>query len=374
MLGRDLHSLFFHNEERDADNLIIINNISQKGIDENRSRALIDFVSKDEIGLLAANFNLMQESFRRTIQTIINESTNVGEVVSYTNENLIQLSQLIEDVSATTEELSAGMEETAASTDEMSASASEIESAINSISTKAQDGAGRARSISDRANELKCKALYSKEAANRIYRTTENKLIVAINRSKEVEKIGILSKAILQIASQTNLLALNAAVEAARAGEAGRGFAVVAEEIRKLAKNSRTAVSEIQNATSVVIESVHDLVNASEEMHRFINNQVINDYDMLVETGEQYNQDAIMFNDMTADFSTTSEKVMASMHTVMKAIDEIDQASNESASGASRIAEKIIMISGKSHKVLEQTNEVKVRTNKLAQMCSQFKV
>lgn len=354
--------------------LLVLSKLKEMSNSDGDLTKHIDFVSKDEIGQLAENFNLMQESFRGIIRIIMNESTHVGKIVYNTHENINQLSQLIEDVSNTTEELSAGMEETAASTEEMGASALEIESAVESISAKAQDGAEQALLISDRANELKTNANSSKEIANRIHNTTQNKLLEAIERSKEVEKIGVLSEAILQITSQTNLLALNAAIEAARAGEAGRGFAVVAEEIRKLAENSKTAASEIQNVTGVVIESVQNLVTASEEMHGFINHQVIKDYEMLVKTGELYNQDAIMVNDMTADFRTTSEEIMGSVQTVVESINQITYASNESASGTSRIAEKIIIISEKSHKVMEQTNEVKTSTQKLIEICSKFKV
>ncbi len=97
----------------------------------------------------------------------------------------------------------------------------------------------------------------------------------SIEKTNAIEEIKELSQTIMAITSQTNLLALNAAIEAARAGEAGKGFAVVADEIRKLAEDSKQAVSRINDITENVSDAVISMVQDSEELLGFVDTQVL---------------------------------------------------------------------------------------------------
>ncbi|MBW6410766.1 methyl-accepting chemotaxis protein [Clostridium weizhouense] len=334
----------------------------------------IDFTSNDEIGELAKNFNLMQESFRNIVKVIVNESNIVEHKLKNTNKNIDELDYLIQDMFASTEKLSSGMEETAASTEEVSLITSKINSYLDAITTKAKNESENSFLITERANTLKNIAINSKEKAEKINVETQQKLLEAIEKSKEVEKINILSESVLQIASQTNLLSLNASIEAERAGEAGKGFAVVANQIKKLADDSKTTVSEIKTVNDMIINTVENLVNTSKEMVEFINSQVIQDYNMIVKTGEQYSNDANIINNMTTDFNETSNKMSISIGTVVESIKQINSANNESANGTNNISKKMNIISEKSNTMINLLEEVNDSTFKLVSTVSNFKI
>lgn len=330
--------------------------------------------SKDETGILIRSLKIMQHNLRSIVENVKLESANANMAVDEAGIYIQQLNADIEDISATTEELSASMEETSASSEEMSASSVEIERAVDNIASKSQEGALTANDISNRTGQMRNSFLASHENAIKKFNEAKNKLEAALTESKAVEKINSLTDAILQITSQTNLLALNAAIEAARAGEAGKGFAVVADEIRKLAEDSKSTATEIQNITHAVVSSVDNLASSSNELLSFMAHDVEKDYKAMLKATEDYNIDVKNIDDMITDFSSTAEELMASIHNMAQAIGEVTSATNQGAVGIENIAEKSAAIAEKSLDVMKGALKAKNSSDRLANIVSGLKI
>lgn len=330
--------------------------------------------NKDETGVLLLSLNTMQNSIKDIIRTIKDESLTLEQMVSVLNNNVSDLNSQMEDVSATTEEMSASMQETSAFTEEMSASSEELESSLQGMKEKAQWGAESSNEVSLRAQTLRESAIVSHKKAEDIHRDVKVEMMKAIEQSKSVSKINELTNAVLQIASQTNLLALNASIEAARAGDAGRGFAVVASEISKLAEASRTVVNQIQDVTRLVITSVGELTKNSEKILDFIDTSVISDYKTMVNTGEQYYQDAEFIQHLIGEFYDTTELLNNHMQEMVKTINQIAIANNESAQGTQNIAMSAGEVCQRTNDVLKVANQANNSTIHLSEMVKKFTI
>ena len=245
----------------------------------------IHYHSKDELGVLAYDFNQVTLRLRDYVAYIQEISEKLREIaagnLAFTLKN--QYTGEFEKIKTALEEISDSMNNTMgqlrAASKDVAAGAEQVANGATTLSQGSTEQAAEvdvlARHISSVSDSVH-KIAQGAQEASRISQEVKGglltsndkmqKMTVVIrqisDRSSEIHKVV---KTIEDIAFQTNILALNAAVEAARAGAAGKGFAVVADEVRALAGKSSAAAQETTVLLSQTVESMEEGVSAAQD-------------------------------------------------------------------------------------------------------------
>lgn len=300
---------------------------------------------QDEIAKMTGSLNEMLVANRNEMLEIHKNSSVVSDNCGVLKNAVDELETSFQKINESIHGISQAMMDNSATTEELTASVLEVATSVGSLADKAGESETMANEIIERAIKINKDSSNSYDNAMRLTSEYEKKLEESIENSKVVGDIEIMADAINEIADQINLLSLNASIEAARAGEAGRGFAVVAGEIGNLASQTSNTVSNIQSTIEKVREAVAALVDNSNSLIGFLNDNVAPDYKSFVEVSVQYQADAEDIKGLAEYVADTSERLRASIDDVNTAIQSIAEASQEAANDSSIIMDSVDTVS-----------------------------
>lgn len=334
----------------------------------------IEIIYDDEIGNMGKALNAATNTMRNLIFELINDMKILANSSEDLTASMEEVSANMLSIKDSAELISNGSVKLNSSTTDVSSSTNEINNQSVELSKKAVDSNKISSEIMKRAANIKDQTNNSSKNIMDLYSIKKSEVEKAISDIKIVNEINTMAQDIEEISEQTNLLALNASIEAARAGEAGKGFVVVAEEVRKLAEESNSTVEKIKANVSKAIAVTDNLAGHANDVLEFINSQIMRDYKMITNIGDQYEKDAQFITEMSSTISTSTISIKDSISNVNPIIINISAASEEASASSEEILASITETSSALEHMAKQSQKASELSRKISEMASKFQV
>lgn len=184
--------------------------------------------------------------------------------------------------------------------------------------------------------------------------------------SKYSEQMETIISVIENVTGQTSLLSLNASIEAARAGEAGKGFAVVASEISSLANQTNDATTEIttiiQNISgelATVVKVIGQLVE-NNRLQGEKANLTANSFKGIERTSEHIQAQSKTLASAVTELANANSGIVDNIQTISSITEEVTAHSNithENSEKNDQTASEVVELVNRLHELAQELDK-----------------
>jgi methyl-accepting chemotaxis protein len=324
----------------------------------------VDLHRRDEIGVLAENFNGAIGQLRQIVRQIKSSAVDNRAISTQLSRNLEQTVSAVTEIASNIESInkqftvlvqnisssSSAVEEIFANINSLAAQIGNQASAVTETSASIEEMSASIESVARIAREKEAATTNLKNLTEEGGRRVDTTYEIVTSFSKSADDMLEMIQVINDVANRTNLLSMNAAIEAAHAGQFGKGFAVVADEIRKLAESTGSNAKKISQSLQAIIEQINQALEASRESgdaFRKISAEV-------AEVVNAFSEISLS----TKELAVGSKEILASITSLIGITEEIRSGSAEMRVGAQEVNNSLLRIKDISTESLTGMREI----------------